>query len=400
MKKTIKFCNIYLLLVASFLMPSLSAQNTAFFCGTTAGNQTVFPPTSGSFQQNCVENCSVNVCFHIIRRSDGSGGITDAQLLQVRQILNSDFNWFGINFNYLSNRIIQSDTWFNANDIGAAPGFGSFDALIQVDPNPNAINIYLGPKENDGKGQAGTSPSRSMVLTGSASWAGVISYYPITHAISHEMGHCLGLLHTFRGSPAERTVGCAEKIDGSNGTTCGDLVADTPADGVAWRNFITTGCYFNNTTVRDPNNQLYSITPVIDENIMAYLPNQCMAKFTYGQYDRMVRTIKTNPILQGITNCQQSGASSYLKIPVNDNMNISLFPNPTTELINITPSGFMKNVTVILTDITGKETKHIIVETIAQNSTYSLNISDIKSGIYVIKIKYGEHETMKKIVKF
>ncbi len=403
MKKTTQFRNIFLLLIASFLMltSTLTAQGGDFFCGTTAGVETVFPQSSGSFQQNCVENCSVNVCFHIIRRTDGTGGITNAQLFQVRQILNSDFNWFGINFNYLPNKIIQSDTWFNANDIGAAPGFGSFDALIAVDPDPNAINVYLGPKENDGKGQAGTSPSRSMVMTGSKTWAGVNSYYPITHAISHEMGHCLGLLHTFRGSIIERSVGCAELVNGSNGSTCGDLVADTPADGVAWRNVITSGCFYNNTTVKDPNNQLYSITPVIDENIMAYLPNQCMAKFTYGQYDRMVQTIKTAPVLQGITYCQQSngGGSSSFKISVNGEMIITTFPNPTAEYISIKPSGFMKNVIIILTDLAGKETKRFVIEQIAQNSAYSLNVTDVQSGIYLLNVKYGAHETVKKIVK-
>ena len=43
-------------------------------------------------------------------------------------------------------------------------------------------------------------------------------------SVSHEIGHCLGLLHTFEPSNGK------EDINGANGNTAADKVVDTPAD--------------------------------------------------------------------------------------------------------------------------------------------------------------------------
>lgn len=46
----------------------------------------------------------------------------------------------------------------------------------------------------------------------------------LTSTSPHEVGHCLNLYHTFE------KYYCAEAIDGSNCSLCGDFVCDTPAD--------------------------------------------------------------------------------------------------------------------------------------------------------------------------
>lgn len=50
-----------------------------------------------------------------------------------------------------------------------------------------------------------------------------------TSTSSHEIGHCLDLLHTHQGTQPG-SAGCAENINGSNCNTCGDEICDTPAD--------------------------------------------------------------------------------------------------------------------------------------------------------------------------
>jgi hypothetical protein len=57
------------------------------------------------------------------------------------------------------------------------------------------------------------------------------SYYN-TSVLSHEMGHCLGLYHTHHGTVTEEgdSFQCPELVNGSNSSTCGDYIADTPAD--------------------------------------------------------------------------------------------------------------------------------------------------------------------------
>ena len=115
----------------------------------------------------------------------------------------------------------------------------------------------------------------------------------------HEMGHALGLSHTFKGTannPADQ--GCAELADASNGTTCGDFVADTPADPYIRCGNAISGCTFPYTSpdCKDANNQSYN--PQM-HNLMSYWPNYGCDRtvFTSGQYIRMQTTIDNNTSL-------------------------------------------------------------------------------------------------------
>ena len=80
------------------------------------------------------------------------------------------------------------------------------------------------------------------------------------------MGHCLGLLHTFEPSNGN------ENINGSNGTTAADLVADTPADpyvfsGSACYSLSANQCLYTGTCT-DPNGANNYSPPY--SNLMAY----------------------------------------------------------------------------------------------------------------------------------
>jgi hypothetical protein len=82
--------------------------------------------------------------------------------------------------------------------------------------------------------------------------------------VAHEVGHCLGLLHTHHED------GC-EDLGGSNCGEMGDLVCDTPPDDGQYGN--PTNCDEN-----DP----------LAVNIMSYYPiRTCPDRFTVGQGERM-----------------------------------------------------------------------------------------------------------------
>lgn len=248
---------------------------------------------------------SVRVFFHIIRRSNGTGGQSSAILPNCLNILNNDFNAHNINFINGGNDFIDSDDFFGYVDDQTCSGCTDcdFTQLINTRIHEDAIDIYILPPYVFNGGRASGIPGRALVIGGNATFNGVNSSLPVSQVLSHEMGHCLGLFHTFHGTCTcenrdcnGNTVGCPELVNGTNGTTCGDLVSDTPADPIRLFSVsLGSTCTWNNTTMRDANNQLYNP----DERlIMAYTYPQCMQLFTNGQGTRMREHLATSSILQ------------------------------------------------------------------------------------------------------
>src|SRR5690606_12214942 len=109
----------------------------------------------------------------------------------------------------------------------------------------------------------------------------------------HEMGHCLNLYHTHRGSTDCEPSGCAENINGNNCSTCGDYICDTPADPCLLGKvdglcqYVGGGGY----------------TPLVN-NFMSYAGG-CRSDFTNGQASRMHAALAVSSVLEPviITNC-------------------------------------------------------------------------------------------------
>ena len=93
--------------------------------------------------------------------------------------------------------------------------------------------------------------------------------FNLGRTMTHEVGHYLGLYHTFQG-------GCAE-------TGGGDFCADTPAVASASSN--SNQCVANNSCPAGDDDMI--------ENYMDYSTDVCMNIFTNNQKDRMVATITT-----------------------------------------------------------------------------------------------------------
>jgi PKD repeat protein len=100
--------------------------------------------------------------------------------------------------------------------------------------------------------------------------------------LTHEVGHCLGLFHTFQG-------GCSTNCAGG-----GDYICDTPPTSEA-----TYGCDFAQNTCTDPLDDPYDGAIVVDqiENYMSY--DGCTNMFSEGQKARMRGVVTNNVVFFG-----------------------------------------------------------------------------------------------------
>ena len=81
---------------------------------------------------------------------------------------------------------------------------------------------------------------------------------------------------------------------------------------------------------------------------------------------------------------------------VNDNVisNLSVFPNPANDVVNVTVDAAISNITV--TDLNGRTVKNT---KFAGVSEASVNVSDLSAGVYMMNIASDKGSVTKKIVK-
>ncbi|MEO0728301.1 MAG: M43 family zinc metalloprotease [Bacteroidota bacterium] len=190
----------------------------------------------------------------------------------------------------------------------------------------DGINIFLGPDEATTTlaGRAENIPSIAFWTAGSFSINGEITPTIQTATLIHEMGHCLGLWHTYHGTVTEGgqdcngddqsdPTQCCELVQGDedNRNNCGDYVADTGADPLRWSSAdgscdnIAWGdsplppfCAIyspDDQTLRDENGDIY-MPPV--NNVMAATLESCRTQISAGQALRIKSIIATSPVLQ------------------------------------------------------------------------------------------------------
>lgn len=277
-----------LLILFSFLLCTTYELTAQSFCSTpaTTSNENM----NSSFQMRSVNNNSycLNVYFHVIRRSNGTGGQTIASVNEAFNILNQDFNPHNISFSW-DNQIdyIDNDSYYG----------GPTNAIFNVNNHQDGIDIYLYDDASSAGGRAnGVGESSEFWVSGSF-WNPPFNSLTTSHVISHEMGHVLFLWHTHHGTFYEGGTDinqCAELVNGDNSQTCGDYVEDTPADPHLQFNVNPTNCEWQGIGT-DANGDIYNPD---ENNVMAYTDINCMEYFTVGQGERMRNAISSLSYLQ------------------------------------------------------------------------------------------------------
>ena len=200
----------------------------------------------------------VNVTFHLIGYSDGTGAL-DASYPQIQiDQLNDVMAGTGLQF------CIKGDLLYHFDDDLAFVNYFDPSTYPDIDFVPDTMNVYCVPESPGVGGFASYPPGTTCVMNNNF-------MVPGAGVFGHESGHFFNLRHTFD------TAAGLECVDGSNCATAGDLICDTPADDNGGFGF---NCqYFGNGT-DSCNGDPYA---PLEDNLMSYNTEFCMQDFTTEQ---------------------------------------------------------------------------------------------------------------------
>lgn len=207
------------------------------------------------------------VWIHVIHRENGEGRVPCTVLDQQISVLNADFGPHGIRFVVKGIEFVASDEWFRMR-LGTSNTIEAKTELAR-DPNEN-LNLYTAAPGGGVLGFASwpwdcaEKPKLDGVVIDYRTLpGGDFENYNLGRTATHEVGHWLGLYHTFEG-------GCSDP---------GDHVQDTPAEKEP-----VDGCPEDGDVDSCPER------PGRDSvnNYMNYAYDRCMVEFTRGQVARMV----------------------------------------------------------------------------------------------------------------
>jgi Pregnancy-associated plasma protein-A len=234
----------------------LELQHQSWRAERLARGQPVATSSAGSI--------TIQVYFHVINKGAGidNGDVPDSQIDQQVAVLNAAFQGSPFVFQLAAVTRTTNAAWFSMTS-GSAAEAQAKAALRQG--GAADLNIYT----TDGGGLLGwaTFPSNyaaqpnndGVVVLFSSLPGGSAFPYDEGDTGTHEVGHWVGLFHTFQG-------GCTRK---------GDQVGDTASERSP-----AFGC----PTGRDSCRRQAGVDPI--KNFMDYTDDACMVQFTAGQASR------------------------------------------------------------------------------------------------------------------
>jgi Pregnancy-associated plasma protein-A/Secretion system C-terminal sorting domain len=210
-----------------------------------------------------------------------------------------------------------------------------------------------------------------VILTTAFGYTGnVVAPYDNGRTTVHEVGHWLNLRH----------------IWGDNNCAT-DFVSDTkPAQDANY------GCptFPHNPNVcagTDANGEMYM-------NYMDYVNDACMVMFTKGQKARMLATLNgARASLASSTGC---GLNVAIAKPKSSLQYVNIFPNPVKDKMEIQVPISTIAYQISIFDINGKPCKTILQKEI--NGIVNANIKELAAGMYIVKIRNGSDEVVRKVV--
>jgi hypothetical protein len=280
-----KFSAVGLLLVFATNLPAqVSLIETKQECGTVVTEKQILAERARmrgydfSLAPQLNQPYQIPLTIHIVRRDDGTAGFTLDDLQVAMQGLN--LLWLPVGMQFYQRGAVDyiNNTFFwNLPDSEVAR-----NNLRQINPVADTINVYF-TNLNGLCGEASFTTTTIQGILMSNGCAGIGSS-PSTFA--HEMGHYFDLYHT------HETIFGVECPNGSNCSTAGDLLCDTPADPQLSDANVDTACTW-----------VGSVSPPMDcgstayapstHNLMSYSRRTCRDTFTGNQTSKALNILTT-----------------------------------------------------------------------------------------------------------
>lgn len=215
---------------------------------------------SGQYLQSCPPGGTIMVAFHILHSGTTGQTPSSAVLAQIAE-LNLNFGPSGYQFVLGSLDYTNNAAWFN---LSTAASETAIKSTLAVNPATN-LNIYscipygyLGFAYYPWSFPE-SSFEHSVFIDYRTVPGGGLVPYDLGRTATHEIGHYLGLAHTFEN-------GCVAP---------GDFIADTPYEASP-----AFGCPIGRNTCASP-----GLDPI--QNYMDYTDDACYTEFTPDQWARM-----------------------------------------------------------------------------------------------------------------
>ncbi|KAG5716074.1 Ulilysin [Termitomyces sp. T112] len=253
--------------VLAFLLGAFSFIRTnSRTCGTTLTDAEIFA-AENHFQANKISpsdllastsKAIVNVIFHVVseNKTVSGGDVSDSDIAAQINVLNKAYSHSGITFVLKQTTRTVNQTWFNLVGPGNAQQMEMKTALRQG--GAADLNVYT-------VGYSGKPIDDGVVVNSRTLPGGRETNYNLGQTLTHEVGHWVGLFHTFQN-------GCDGK---------GDYVDDTPSEAEP-----AFGCPEGRDTCPSDGKD-----PI--HNYMDYTYDTCMTEFTNGQVKRIGEQMAT-----------------------------------------------------------------------------------------------------------